>query len=64
MEAMVVSRSGFSATAAYSSLAAPVLWLDEGSGACAFRDFNSECISDTCPGAAAAAGMAKLYGFS
>lgn len=51
MDAMVVSRSGFSATAVYHSLASPVLYLDQGTGKCIFRDFNSECIAGTCPGA-------------
>ena len=47
---MVMSRSGFSYSAAYTALPRRAAWLDKNAEDCTFIDYDGKCFGMACPG--------------
>ncbi len=47
---IVMSRSGFSYSAAYTALPRRAAWLDKNAEDCSFIDYDGKCLGMACPG--------------
>ena len=47
---IVMSRSGFSYSAAYTALPRRAAWLDKNAEDCSFIDYDGKCLGAACPG--------------